>query len=225
MMRSALDATEGADAVVYIIDGEKGFLDSDKRNLKSNLEKGFSTIAAVNKIDHITKEKVFEILTMLKDFPLLKAIVPISALKAKNTQALLDEIKRLLTDNTKYYPEDMYTDKSLRFMAAEIIREKTLRLLDQEIPYGIGVEVTTFTERQKKDMIDIEADIICEKASHKPIILGKGGSMIKKIGMYARQDLEELTQKKVFLTLFVKVEEDWRSDENMLRDLGYHSKN
>ena len=109
-------------------------------------------------------------------------------------------------------------------MTAEIIREKALRLLDKEVPYGIGVEVTQYEYRQSGEIIDISADIICEKAAHKPIILGKSGSMIKKIATYARQDLEDITGTKIFLTLFVKVEGDWRGSDRLMKELGYDPK-
>ena len=106
-------------------------------------------------------------------------------------------------------------------MTAEIIREKALRLLDKEVPYGIGVDVTEYSYRQSGDIIDINADIICEKSAHKPIILGKGGAMIKKIATYARQDLEEMTGAKIFITLFVKVKGDWRGSDYIMKELGY----
>ena len=113
----------------------------------------------------------------------------------------------------------------MRFMASEIIREKALRLLDKEVPYGIGVDVTRYEYRKDGRIIDIDADIICEKEAHKPIILGKNGSLIKKIATYARQDLEEMTGDKIFLTLFVKVRSDWRGSTSIMKELGYDSKN
>lgn len=223
MMKAARAAIEGVDAVVYIIDAEKGIDSKDMQNINGYAGNGLNVIVAVNKIDHVTKEKVFGILTQLKDIPALKAIVPISALKGKNVDIVLKEVKELLTDNTKYYPDDMFTDKNLRFMVSEIIREKALRLLDKEVPYGIGVDVTRF-EYRDNGIIDIDADIICEKAAHKPIILGKGGGMIKKIASYARQDIEAMTGKKVFLTVFVLVKEDWRGSDNIMKELGYDLK-
>ncbi|MDD4316081.1 MAG: GTPase Era [Clostridia bacterium] len=223
MMKTARTALEGVDAVVYLIDAEKGVDGKDKQNIVSYVENGLNTILAVNKIDHVTKEKVFSILTELKDVEGIKAIVPISALKGKNVDIILNEIKSLLTDTTKFYPDDMFTDKNLRFMTAEIIREKALRLLDKEVPYGIGVDITRYEIRQN-GIIDIDADIICEKAAHKPIILGKGGSMIKKIATFARQDIETMTGSKVFLTVFVLVKEDWRGSDNIMKGLGYDLK-
>lgn len=222
MMKSATSALDGVDCIIYVIDCEKGYNDRDKLNIVAYLNAGNKVIAAVNKVDHVTQEKVFEILTELNKLQNLTAAVPISALRGKNIEPLKGEIKKLLTDHIKYYPDDQYTDKNMRFMAAEIIREKTLRLLDKEVPYGIGVDITEYVYLEDKKIIEINADIICEKAAHKPIILGKGGSMIKKIGTYARQDLETMTGEKIFITLFVKVKEDWRESDSIMKDLGYN---
>lgn len=224
MMKSAKVATEGVDCILYVVDCEKGLDFTDKNNIESYLNSDIPVIVCVNKIDHVTKEKVFEILTELKDYDKIKAMVPISALRNRNIDPLLGEIKKLLTDNVKYYDDDQYTDKNMRFMTAEIIREKALRLLDKEVPYGIGVDVTEYSYRQSGDIIDINADIICEKSAHKPIILGKGGAMIKKIATYARQDLEEMTGAKIFITLFVKVKGDWRGSDYIMKELGYDAK-
>lgn len=224
MMKAAGSALEGIDCVIYLIDAEKGFDFNDRNYIESYLGANLSVIAVVNKVDHVTREKVFEILTALKDYPALKAVVPVSALRGRNIEPLKDEIKKLLTDRIKYYDDEMYTDKNMRFMASEIIREKALRLLDKEVPYGIGVDITRYEMRPDGRVIDIDADIICEKAAHKPIILGKDGSMIKKIGTYARQDLENITGEKVFLTLFVRVENEWRESDLRLKELGYDVK-
>ena len=225
MMKSAKIATEGVDCVLYVIDAEKGYDSNDKEHILYYLNGGENVIAVVNKIDHVIKEKVFEILTELNKFQNLTAVVPISALRKRNIEPLITEIKKLLSDNIKYYDDDKYTDRNMRFMASEIIREKALRLLDKEVPYGIGVDITQYSYRNDGCVIEISADIICEKAAHKPIILGKGGAMIKKIATYARQDLEEMTGEKIFLTLFVKVRDDWRGSTLIMRELGYDSKN
>ena len=139
--------------------------------------------------------------------------------------AVKSEIIRLMpTSDVRYYPDDMITDKSIRFMSAEIIREKALRCLSDEVPHGIGVEIRAFSERDD-GIVDIVADIVCEKDSHKGIIIGKGGSMLKKIGTYARQDIETLVDSQVFLKLFVKVKEEWRDDTEVMKELGYDKKN
>jgi len=221
MMKNAAQAVEGTDCVLYIIDGEKGFLPADKDNIENYLAQKQNVIAIVNKVDHVTKDRVFEILTALNNYPALKAVVPLSALRNKNTAPVIFEIKKLLTDTVKYFEEDAYTDRSVRFMTAEIIREKALRLLDKEVPYGIGVDVHEYKHREGKDIIDISADIVCEKSAHKPIIIGKGGEMLKKIATYSRQDIENMTGTKVFLTLFVKVKDDWRDSNYIMKELGY----
>ena len=224
MMKTAASATEGIDCIVYLIDGEKGFLPDDKENITQYVASGFRVIVVVNKVDHITKEKVMSILTEINGMTGITAVVPLSALRDRNVKPLIEEIKKLLSDTIKYYDEDSYTDKNMRFITAEIIREKALRLLDQEVPYGIGVDVREYSYREGGDIIDINADIICEKQAHKPIILGKGGSMIKKIATYARQDLEEIAGAKIFLTLFVRVKDDWRENESVMRSIGYDKK-
>ncbi|NLL56748.1 MAG: GTPase Era [Clostridiales bacterium] len=221
MMRAANSALDGIDCLLYLIDAEKQFDQKDKENIAIYLDADIKVIAVVNKVDRVTKEKVFGILTELKNFAKLQAVVPISALRGRNIEPLKEEIKKLLTDHIKYYDKDQYTDKNMRFIASEIIREKALRLLNMEVPYGIGVDITKYQMRESGDIIDIDADIICEKAAHKPIILGKGGSMIKNIGTYARQDLENITGSKVFLTLFVKVRTEWRENSLVLKELGY----
>ncbi len=224
MMKNVSSALEGVDCVIYVVDCEKGYDDKDKINIVAYLNAGLNVIVAVNKVDHVTKERVFEILTELNKFQNVKAIVPISALRGRNIDPLKNEIKKLLTDKIKYFADDQYTDKNMRFMTAEIIREKALRLLDKEVPYGIGVDVREYNYVEGKDLIEISADIICEKAAHKPIILGKGGSMIKKISTYARQDLESMTGSKIFIKLFVRVKDDWRTSDSIMKDLGYDSK-
>lgn len=224
MMKVANSALDGIDCVLYLVDCEKGFDEKDRININNYLNAKLNVIVVVNKVDHVTKEKVFQILTELNKFPQLKAVVPTSALRGRNIEPLKAEIKKLLTDHIKYYEDDQYTDKNMRFMASEIIREKALRLLDMEVPYGIGIDITKYTLREDGKILDIDAEIICEKAAHKPIILGKGGSMIKTIGTYARQDLEKMTGLKIFLTLFVRVKGDWRDSQYIMKELGYDLK-
>ena len=220
MMRAVRSATEGVDAVIYVVDGEKGMDENDLSRIAALSEGKTPAIVAVNKIDHITKEKVAGILAALNEFKGLKAVVPISALRGKNVDVLERETATLMPEGIKLYPEDEYTDRNMRFMAAEIIREKALRLLDQEIPYGVAVSVNKY-EYRPSGVLEIDADVICQKAAHKPIILGKNGAMIKKISEYAREDLEKMTGDRILLTLWVRVKTDWRDDEVLLNNLGY----
>ncbi|MFA6866551.1 MAG: GTPase Era [Clostridia bacterium] len=224
MMKSASKATEGVDCIVYVVDCEKGFDEKDRANIVGFINGNYKVVVAVNKVDHVTREKVYEILSELNKFTKLVAVVPLSALKNKNVEPLVEEIKKLLTDTIKYFDDDQYTNSNMYFTVSEIIREKALRLLDKEVPYGIGVDVREYRLDEKKNMVFINADIICEKEAHKPIILGKGGSMIKKIGTYARQDLEEIIGKKVMITVYVRVKGDWRDNGNIMNDLGYNIK-
>lgn len=175
----------------------------------------------INKIDLIKKEQLFARIgkyTSVMDF---KAVIPISALNNEGTDIVLDEIKKLLPDGPKYFPDDAITDQPEKMIAAELIREKILELVLEEVPHGTGVEVISFKERIGRDLVDIEANIYCERETHKGILIGKDGKMLKKIGSLAREDIENLLGVKVFLQLWVKVKPDWRNSDNMLKTLGY----
>lgn len=223
MMHSVKVASEGVDAVIYVVDSEKGLDLSDVERIKKNVEGGNKVVVAVNKVDHVTKEKVAEILIELNKIEGIHAVVPLSALRGKNVDALVKEVSALMPEGEKMYSEEQYTDRNMRFMASEIIREKALRLLDKEIPYGIAVSINKY-EYRENGILDIDADIIVQKQQHKPIVLGKKGAMIKRISTYARQDLEEMTGDKIFMTLWVRVKEDWRDDIGLLNNLGYNKR-
>lgn len=223
MMRSVKVATDGVDAVIYVVDAERGIDEADIANIEGNIAAGRKTVVAVNKVDHVTREKVAEILLRLNTISGVTAVVPVSALRGKNVDVLIEEVEKLMPEGEKLYSDDVYTDRNMRFMASEIIREKALRLLDKEIPYGIAVSINKY-EYRENGILDIDADVICQKAAHKPIILGKKGEMIKRISTYARQDLEDMTGDKIYLTLWVKVKEDWRDDLVLLNNLGYNKK-
>lgn len=223
MMKSVRRAREGVDVVLYVCDAGRYLQEKDIEMLDKLIADGNNVIIAVNKVDEVTDEKIAEIFVKLKELNGAKAIVPISALKGKNTVVLLDEILKLVPEGEMLFPEDMYTDKTERFLVGEFIREKALRFLSDEIPHGIGVEIKKFSERED-GIVDVEADIICERESHKGIIIGKGGEMLKKILSSARRDMEELLSAKVFLKGFVKVKAEWRDNESVLRQLGYDKK-
>jgi len=224
MMRSVTAALDSVDAILYVVDGEKGLSPEDKANVERYMKEGNKKVVlALNKIDHITRGRVGEILTDISKMEEVSAVVPVSALRERNLEPLMDELKKLMRPGPKLYADDMYTDRSVRFLASEIIREKAFRLLDKEIPYGVGVFLNKFEEK-KNGVTEIDASIIIQKAAHKPIILGKGGEMIKKISTYSRQDIETLLGNKVFLTLWVKVKEDWRDDPSVLNEIGYTKK-
>ena len=223
MMKSVQSGLKDVDGVVYVIDAAKGLRAEDYKFLQSVAGKT-PTVVALNKQDSVTRETLFAVLEKLNSIEGLRAVVPISAKKEENLEPLKDELVGLLPEGVPLYPEDEYTVSSMRFMATEIIREKALYLLDKEVPYGIGVYINKFAEREDKDIVDIDADIICEKQSHKAIVIGKGGETLKKIATAARKDLEEMVGMKVFLTLYVRVKNEWRDSDLVMRELGYDFK-
>jgi len=177
----------------------------------------------LNKVDLVDKEKLFSIITRYSEMMDFKAIIPVSALKNDGTDIILKEALKYVPDGEKFFPDDTLTDQPEKVIAAEMIREKVLINLDDEVPHGVGVEVMSFKERAD-GLISIQATIFCEKSSHKGIIIGKQGKMLKKIGSAARYEIEKLLDTKVFLELWVKIKPDWRNNDNMLKNLGYQNK-
>jgi len=175
----------------------------------------------INKIDLVKKEMLLSRIDKFSRVMEFSAVIPISALNNEGLEILNKEIIKHLPEGPQYFPDDIVTDQPEKMIAAEIIREKILELIEDEVPHGTGVEVITFKERTNKPLIDIEANIYCERESHKGIIIGKNGEMLKKIGSNARIDIENLLGVKIFLKLWVKVKPDWRNSENMLKTLGY----
>ena len=202
-----------AEPVTYIGKGEQRMIEKIRSS-------GKPVILALNKCDTVDKESVEKAKEVYSRVLELTDTVAVSALKGINIDALTDAIIDRLPESPMLYDEDTVTDETERDIAAEIIREKALRLLKDEVPHGIAVSIVSFKERAD-GLVDIEADIICEKDSHKGIIIGKGGSMLKKIGIDSRKDIEELIETHVNLRLFVKVRRDWRQNAMMLKDLGY----
>lgn len=223
MMKNVESALDGVDIVIYVINGEKNIDENDLKLIKQYAAAATPFIVVINKMDVADKEKVLGMIDTLKDIEGIDSIIPISAVKGKKLDILKERIQENLKEGVQFYPEDMITDKSVRFMVAEIIREKAMKFLGEEVPYGVAVNINLFKERDD-NLIDIDADIVCEKKAHKPIIIGKGGAMLKKIGTTARQDIEKLLDSKVFLNLWVRVNDDWRDSEQLLNELGYNIK-
>jgi GTP-binding protein Era len=212
MNKNIKSASEGADVILYLIDGSKKFDYEEIEYIKNLTEKEIPVVIAVNKIDISNKEKLMN--EMLKLNELNCEIVPISAEKNKNIEELKKVISKKLPDvDALIFPEDEITDKSVAFLCSEIVREKVLRFTNQEIPHGVMCQIVSFKEQEK--MVEIEIDIICEKSSHKGIIIGKNGESLKRIGTSSRIDIEKLLDKKVMLKLFVKVVDDWRNDSKI----------
>ena len=185
---------------------------------------GVPAVLVINKIDTVEKEKLLAVMQTYQAAHDFQAIVPISAKTGEGVEELLDLLAAYLPEGPQLFPDDMVTDQPERQVCAEIIREKLLLCLDKEIPHGTAVEITRFSERDN-EIIDLDATIYCEKASHKGIIIGKGGAMLKKISTLARTDIEAFMGTKVFLQTWVKVKEGWRDNLNLIHNFGYRCDN
>ena len=218
-------ATEGAttdvDAIVIVLDALR--INSEDIKIIAKYEKVKCPVfLVVNKIETTNFEKMYPVLAKLNEFKFVKKFITTSATRKINLEELEKEIVECLPEGPAFYPTNEYTDKSLRFLCSEIIREKALLFLQEEIPHGIAIDIMTFEEGKKT--LKINANIITESERHKQIIIGKNGEMIKHIGMQARIDIEKLTDSKVMLDLFVKVRKDWKDDSLALADLGFSKK-
>ena len=210
-----------ADVLLFVVEATSDKIGKgDQMILDKIKEAKANTILIINKIDLVKKEQVFKLIEAFKDEYNFKAIIPISALKAKDTEVILEEIEKNLKEGPAYYNIDEYTDQTLRDIASETIREKALKFLQDEVPHGIFVEVEKMKRGKTRDnepIFNIEATIYCLRDSHKGIIIGKNGVMLKKIGTYAREDLEKELQNKVNLQLWVKVREDWINNDKFVK--------
>lgn len=210
------------DVILWLVE-PSNFIGAGERHIIEQLKKGKTpVILVINKIDTVKKEQLLEYIdTYRKEYDFAE-IVPVSALKAENIKELLKCIMKYLPYGPAFYDEDTVTDQPVRQIVAELIREKTLRLLSDEIPHGVAVSIESM--KYKKNIVDIEATIFCERDSHKGIIIGKNGAMLKKIGAMARRDIEELLEKQANLQLWVKVKKDWRDSDFLLKNFGYQEK-
>lgn len=210
------------DVILWLVE-PSDFIGAGERHIIEQLKKTKTPIIlVVNKIDTVKKEQLLSCIDTYRKELDFAEVVPVSALKGKNTPELLKCIFQYLPYGPAFYDEDTVTDQPIRQIAAELIREKALRLLEEEIPHGVAVSIESM--QVKKKIADIEATIVCEKESHKGIIIGKGGSMLKKIGSQARPEIEELLERQVNLQLWVKVKKDWRDSDFLLKNFGYNEK-
>ena len=222
MVKSATESLKGVDVVVVMFDCSTDIGPGDMHIAEVAREVNSPVILVMNKIDKIPKSRLEQIaasLVMHEDY--FDCIIPISASTGENLDELLKEIVKYMPEGPKYFTEDIYTDMPEKFIVSEIIREKILELTSEEVPHGTAVEVTSMKERDNKDLIDIEATIYCEKDSHKGIIIGKHGKMLKEIGVRSRIDIEGLLDCRINLQLWVKVRNDWRDSRSALKNLGY----
>ncbi|MCX7773140.1 MAG: GTPase Era, partial [Clostridia bacterium] len=225
MMQVAFNTFDEVDVVLFLVDAtDKSIGPGDSMIIEELQKTGTPVLLLINKIDLIEKRELLPLIQQYSEAYEFDEIIPITALKKETVSLVMGAIEKLLPEGEKFFPEDMLTDQHEKVLAQEMVREKLLNLLSDEVPHGIGVEVIRFKEIESKNIIEIDANIYCEKESHKGIIIGKDGIMLKKVGMQARQDMERLFDSKVFLKLWVKVKEDWRNNDFMLNELGYKYK-
>ena len=219
MMKAASSAAGDTDVVLFVTECDRKLLDAERAMLESFAASGTHCILAVNKTDKISKAALAQYLSELGDLSGLDSVVPVSALNKDGTDIIFRVLEPFMVESPHFFPDDMITDQPEKRIFAEIIREKMLRLLDEEIPHGTAVVIEEF--REKKGLLSVRAEIFCEKESHKRIIIGKNGAMLKKIGSYAREDAEKIFGVKVFLDLWVKVKENWRDRPSLVAEFGY----
>ena len=218
MNKAATSTLDDVDLILFVVDAKEKSL--DRETIKIIEKHKIPTILIINKIDLIGKAKVASLIDEYKKIFDFKAIIPTSFKNGTNSDAIIPEIKNVLHEGPKYYDEGTYTDQNLRDIVSEIIRQKTLKLLDDEVPHGIFVEVTklkTGKTRTNEKIFNIEASIYCIRDSHKGIIIGKNGQMLKRIGTYAREDIEKMLGRKVNLQIWVKVKKDWINDKTIVK--------
>lgn len=219
MQKTTADSSADVDAVLFVMDAHEGVSDTDLNLLKKYAEQKTSTILALTKTDIMPESLLISELKQLGELGV--EIVPVSARKGKNIKELLKVILNKLPEGEKLFEQDIVSDRSEKFMISEIMREKILLKFDKEIPHGIAIIVNKFGLMEGGRTYEINLDIVCEKANHKAILIGKGGKAIKEVSSFARADMEKFLGRKVFLTTYVKVKEDWRNSAQLMKEYGY----
>lgn len=221
MIKAVGDGIAGVDACLFVTEPEGEIREAELELLKRLKAEKAPVVLAVNKIDTVKqKEKIMEKILAFSSVYEFEAVVPVSALKEENVDVLIEELKKLSYESVHFFPDDTLTDQPERVLAGEIIREKMLLLLDKEVPHGVAVSIEKMRERPAGDIMDVEATIYCERESHKGIIIGKKGEMLKKISSRARTDMENFFQCKINLQCWVKVKEGWRNREGLIHNFG-----
>ncbi|MBR1471300.1 MAG: GTPase Era [Lachnospiraceae bacterium] len=223
MLSVARKSLKDADLVLWLVEPKAQIPSGDMEIARQLSQLKNPIFLVINKIDTIAKPEILKVIDAYQSLCAFAEIIPLSALKGDNTQDLLDSIYGYLPEGPYYFDEDEVTDQPMRAIAAELVREKALRLLDKEIPHGIAVVIDRMEYRKnaKGGIYDIDATIVCEKASHKGIIIGKGGGMLKKIGTQARPEIERMLECAVNLQLWVKVKDNWRDSDSLIANFGY----
>lgn len=219
MVKQTSNTVAGVDTAILVVEARESVGDIEAKMLQRFKSEGIRAILVINKIDTVRPENVAKTIAAYAEAFDFEAVVPMVAKNGKGVDILISECEKFLHESEWFFSDDIVTDQPERQLVAEIIREKLLRMLDEEIPHGTAVTIEEW--REEGNLISIRAEIYCEKASHKGIIIGKGGSLIKKIGSYARQDIERMLDSKVFLDLYVRVKENWRDSGFNISDFGF----
>lgn len=219
MQKRVEDSIKDVDAIVFVLDAHEGLSEKDISLLKKYSQYKLPFILALSKIDIMPETMLIDELAQLSGIDI--DVVPVSARKGKNLKELVKTVLKYLEEGEKLFNEDIISDRSEKFMISEIMREKILLKFNKEIPHGVAVIVNKFALREDNKVYDISLDIVCEKPNHKAILIGKKGSAIKEVSSFAREDMEKFLGKKVFLTTYIKVKEDWRSSVALMKEYGY----
>ncbi|MCR5405880.1 MAG: GTPase Era [Lachnospiraceae bacterium] len=222
MIKTVNFVLKDVDVVLWLVEASEYIGPSDRQIAEKLREIDLPVILVINKIDTVKRDDLFKIIDVYRDLCDFAEVVPVSALKADNVDTLTEQIFKYLPYGMPFFDEDTVTDQPERQITAELIREKALRCLDEEVPHGIAVTIERMKE--EKDIVHIDATVICERESHKGIIIGKQGQMLKRIGQAARYEIERMLDKKVDLKLWVKVRKDWRDSDILLKNFGYDRK-
>ena len=222
MIRQIGEGISGMDACLFVTEPEGELKDEEKELLGRLKKEKAPVVLAINKLDTVRdKEILMKKIIELTGFYEFEAVIPVSAKTGENTDIITQELSKLAVESPHFFPDDTLTDQPERVIAAELIREKMLLLLDKEVPHGVAVSIEKMRDRAQTDLMDVEAIIYCEKESHKGIIIGKKGEMLKKISTRARQDMEKFFGCRINLQCWVKVKEDWRNREGLIRNFGF----
>ncbi len=224
MLKAAANTFDEVDVILMLVEPLGRALPDDENIIERLKKVKTPVVLVINKIDCFDEEKVLKTTEVFSHMYNFDDIVPLSALNGKNTDELIKVVKKYIPEGPKYFPDDMVTDQPERQIISEIVREKALKLLKDEVPHGIAVEINAVKKRKDKNIVDVDAVICCERDSHKGIIIGKGGNMLKNIGIQSRQDISLLLGEQINLQLWVKVKKNWRDNDFLLKNFGYDAK-
>lgn len=224
MVNVAERTLKDVDVILWLVE-PSNFIGGGERHIIEKLKSIKTPVfLIINKVDTVKREEILEYIDTYRKVYDFAEIIPVSAIKGDNVDTVIEMIFKYLPYGPSYYDDDTVTDQPVRQIASELIREKALKCLDEEIPHGIAVAIDRMNFRKSGDIVDIDATIVCEKESHKGIIIGKGGAMLKKIGSAARYEIEKLVETQVNLKLWVKVKKEWRDSDFLLKNFGYDKK-